>query len=326
MEAAAMEFNESGELRIRVEGEAIRPGKVAVRDLTRLGGLIQDGIESVARILSGDRGVAPGPLPSPVRAATELLLTGIEAGSATLLLELPSPEIDEEAELDRLFEPPPTDLGLQALDRWVEGLHDLQVGGEGVPEAWDNSVMEIAERLARVTTERDLTVELNTRALNRTRRARITPQLAPRFAVRHAPIRRQRTARGELIAIDLRSGRVDVEDVAGRRVQCRFDPESTELTTRVKQLVGQVVSVSGEEEFDAALNKAGKVEIEVIERAAEAVPLGEEFWLGKTAADQAGEQQVTPIADTAELASSEQIPDEEFDEFLRAIREARRAE
>ncbi len=95
---------------------------------------------------------------------------------------------------------------------------------------------------------------------------------------------------------------------------------------RVKQLIGQVVFVSGEEEFDAALNKAGKLEVQTIEGAAEAVPLGEMFWLDKTAEDQAREQQVTPIASVSELASSEPIPDDEFDAFVRAIREARRSE
>ncbi|MCI0633157.1 MAG: hypothetical protein L0206_04470 [Actinobacteria bacterium] len=327
MEARALEPTESGKLRIRVEGKSVRPGKVAVRDLTRLAGLIQDGIEGVARVLSGERGVAPGPLPAPVRVATELLLTGIEAGSATLVLELPPPETtDEGAERDRLFEPTPTDLGFRALDHWVEGLHDLESGRTEVPQRWDNSVMEVAERLALVATERQVVIELNSRAMRHTRRARVTPELAPQFALRHAPTRRRRTARGELIAIDLRSGRVDVEDVAGRRVLCRFDPEASDLMGRVKQLLGQVVLVSGEEEFDAALNKAGKLEIQTIEGTAEAVPLGEMFGLNKTAEEQAREQEVTPIASVTELASSEQIPDEEFDAFVRAIREARRSE
>jgi hypothetical protein len=160
MEAEALESAESGTLKIRIEGEAIEPGKVAVRDLTKLGELIQSGLERVARVLGGEPGGVPGPPPAPIRQATELLLAGIESGSATLILELPPPKETDESD-DRLFEPPPRDLGLLALDRLVEGMHELESGVSQVPEGWDNSVMEIAEKLAETVSTRNFRIDLD---------------------------------------------------------------------------------------------------------------------------------------------------------------------
>lgn len=321
MEARTLEISESGQLTVRVEGEAIEPGKIAVRDLTRLGNLIQSGLERVARVLSGEPGGLPGTPPVPVREATELLLTGITRGSATLLLELPVPEETEEPEA-HLFAPPARDLGLRAMDRFVEGLHQLESGGQEVPDGWDNSVMEVAQKLAEAATSRQITIDLDARVpRTKARRARIAPEIAERFAVRHAPIRRPRTARGELIAVDLRKGRIDVEEAGGRRVQCEFDPEDSALMSLVKGLIGQVVTASGEEEFDVALNKAGKLEVQSLGPATEEVPLHEMFWQNRSAAEQAREQGVAPLGTISELAASESFTDDDLEAFSRAIRE-----
>jgi hypothetical protein len=318
--------SESGRLTVRIEGATIEPGKVAVRDLTKLGELIQAGLERVARVLSGEPGGIPGPLPGPIRNATELLLAGIERGSATLLLELPPPQ-EEEATEEKLFEPPAGDLGLQALDRLVEGMHSLEAGTEQVPDGWDNSVMEIAERLAETVAARNFQIDLDAQTPRGQRRhARIAPNIADRFSIRHARVRRPRTARGELIAVDLRKGRIDVEDNAGRRVQCEFDPEAEELMSRVRQLIGERVTVSGEEEFDVALNKAGRLEVHSLERATEEVPLHDMFWRNLSGAEQAVEQGVGPVRSVTELAASEELTEEDLASFAELLREARREE
>jgi hypothetical protein len=187
-------------------------------------------------------------------------------------------------------------------------------------------VVDIAEKLAEVATERNIAIEIDSRVLSKAKRARVTPELAPMFAVRHASTRRHRTARGELIAIDLRTGRVDVEDVAGRRVQCRFDPDATDLMERVKQLVGQVVLVAGDEEYDQTTKKAGRLDVRTIEGTAEAIPLDGDFWRNEAATHQALRQQVGPIASVSDIASTEPIADDEFDSFLKAIQEARKSE
>ena len=326
MEVSSLEPSESGRLTVRIEGASIEPGKVAVRDLTKLGELIQTGLERVARVLSGEPGGIPGPPPGPIRNATELLLAGVEPGSATLVLELPPPQ-EEEVSEERLFEPAARELGLQALDRLVEGMHRLEDGAEEIPDGWDNSVMEIAERLAETVAARSFQIDLDAQTpRGQPRHARISPNTVDRFSIRHAPVRRPRTAHGELIAVDLRKGRIDVEDKAGRRVQCEFDPQAEELLGRVRQLIGERVTVSGEEEFDVALNKAGRLEVHSLDRATEEVPLHELFWRNLSGAQQAREQGVEPVQSIAELASSEILTESDLDAFDQLLREARSGE
>jgi len=314
-----VQVHEAGTLRIRVEGEVIAPGKLAIRDLTKLGESIQAGVDRLARLMGHDIPTAR------LRRATELLLTGIEPGSATLVLELrPSPDGEEMTE-ERLFRPPPLDVGLRAMERFVAGLHELEEGSERVPEGWDTSVMEVAEELAELSTSRHIEVSLDVAIPSSApRRARIAPELAPRFAVRHAPSRRRRTASGELIAVDLRKGRIDVEDATGRRVQCRFDPETTELMDRVKRLVGRVVLVSGQEELDIATKKVGKLEVETLEETGVVVPLHEMFWQRRSAAEQAREQGAEPLGSIAEVSATETFTSEELEAFSQALRELRR--
>jgi hypothetical protein len=93
---------------------------------------------------------------------------------------------------------------------------------------------------------------------------------------------------------------------------------------RVRSLIGELVTVSGDEEFDLALNKVGKLQVQALERATEEVPLHEMFWLNKSASQQAREQRVGPLASLGEVASSEAISQEDLDVFARAIDEARR--
>jgi hypothetical protein len=325
MEARIVTSPVSGSFRIEVDADFIEPGKIPVRDLKRITELVQDGLERTARLLTGDRGVAPGPLPKPVLEATELLLVGVESGSAVLALELPSPKVEPEAEDLRLVPLPSKDLGFRAMERFVAGLRQLSSTlGSAVPRDWDNSVMEVAESLSVFAQERGISMTLDAWSPMPGKRvtARITPDLAPRFRIRHAPVKRRRTARGQLIAVDLGTGRVDVLDTQRQRVHCEFSVESPETAAVVRQLLGRNVVVSGEEEFDAASQKSGRLEIESLEPASEETPLAEAFWMNPSAAEQALEQGVWPIESVAVLARPDLFTEEEIDSFIRAIREA----
>lgn len=311
---------ESGRFQVRIEGESIRPGKIAIRDLEKLGRLLQAGLERAARVLRQEPGGAPGPVPRDIEQATNLLLVGIGAGSANLLLELPLPEEADAPE--GLFPLPPRDLGQRAMDVFVRGLHELEQGAPNVPDEWDNSVMEIAENLASFSSERRVVIEFSSETPQRQKRnARISPAAAERFRVRHASVRRPRSVRGRLFLVDLKAGRIDVEDDDGRRVQCQF---TEELEGQVKRLVGEIVLVSGQEEVDLAVAKRGKLEITNLEAGGEDVPLSDDFWRNRSAAEQAREQGVGPIRSVAELAAADEFDEGELLRFIDTIREGRR--
>lgn len=311
---------EPGVMRITVEGERVAPGKLPLRDLRRLGELAQQGIERTARVLIGEPGSAPGPLPETIREATELLLVGVERGSAVAVIEL-NPPWESETEDDRLMPLPARDLGLRAMDRFVDGLHQLEVSDQGrVPEGWDASVVEIAEKLAETASERRLRVTFKAKApTTQERVAHIEPDASERFRVRHATVRRRRTAQGELVAIDLEKGRLDLKGARGPRVHCQFGPE---LLDQARHLVGEAVLVSGEEEIDLASNRPGRLEVDTLKLSSQQVLPHETFWLNPSAAEQTAQQRTRPVGQVNEFAS-EDYSEEDIDGFLEALAELR---
>jgi hypothetical protein len=312
-----------GIMRIAVEGERVAPGKLPLRDLRRIGELAQQGIERIARVLIGEPGYAPGPLPETVREATELLVVGVEQGSAVAVIEL-NPPPEDEVEVDRLMPLPVRDLGLRAMDHFVEGLHQLEVSTDGsIPEGWDISVVEVAEKLAEAASERRLRVTFKAKSPTTSEKvAHIGPEAIDLFRVRHATVRRRRSAQGELVAIDLEKGRLDVKGSKGPRIQCQFGPE---LLDQARHLVGETVLVSGEEEVDLASNKSGRLEVDTLKLSTQQVLPYEAFWLNRSAAEQAAEQGTRPLGHIAELAS-EDFSEEDINGFLEAMAELRSAE
>lgn len=313
---------ETGILRIKVEGESVQPGKLPLRDLARLVERIQSGVERVARVMTGEPGGVPGRRPKRIEGVTQLLLVAVGPGSAVLSLELPSSpsDVHEEEQLVDISD----DLGFRAVSRFVGGIHELEAGDvSGIPESWDNSVMEVAEDLAEFTRDRRLIVTLDARMpKTQPNSARIAGDSTAKFQIRHVPVRRPRRARGTLIAVDLETGRIDIKPGKEKRVECLF-PQS--LRAQVEGLVGQVVEASGEEDFDAATNKVGRLEVRTLEPAAEQLRLDDEFWRSPSAAELAAEQGVQPIRAIEELVSPE-FSDEDIETLLTIIRDARSEE
>ncbi|MEO8292602.1 MAG: hypothetical protein ABI635_05645 [Actinomycetota bacterium] len=325
MEAKVSPEREHAVFSLTVEADDIEPGKIAVRDLARLSELVQRGLERTARVLSGQPGSAPGRLPRTIEDATRLVLIGIGRGSAVLQLELPEPvEAGSPRHEEPLFAPPARDLGFRAMDTFVRGLHEIeQVSDAGaVPDGWDSSVMEVARGLAEVVEERNIALTFDARPPDLSASvARMTPQTAPRLRELRAPVRRRRTARGRLIAVDLTTGRVDVQEAAGGRVSCHYGEA---LESAVKRHLGVVVVASGEEDYDEALRKHGRLELDSLEGASEQMGFEDTFWLNRSAAEQAAQQGVGPIESIDELAASDLFTDREIDAFLAVIHEARR--
>ena len=303
--------------RIELEGDTIRPGKVSFRDLKELSENLQAGVERVARVLIGEPGIAPGPLPKQIREATDLLLKAVEIGSAVLVAEMPASKEIDEAE-SQLF--PSSGLGPLALDKFVAGLHQLETqDSPQVPAAWDNAVMEVAQKLGEFSADRQVVVTLKPSVNSSIREiARISPSSVDRFQVRHAPIKRPRTQRGLLIMVDLGRGRVDLEYEEGKRAQCTFPAA---MRPQVEQLVGQVVEAVGVEDYDAALNKVGKLDIKALGLSFQQTHLDEAFWRNPSLEELSAEQGVKPLA--LEDFSAGEFTDEDIDSLMGAINSSR---
>jgi hypothetical protein len=325
VEAKVMPERERAVFSLTVEADDMEPGKIAVRDLARLSELVQRGLERTARVLSGQPGSSPGRLPRTIDDATRLVFTGIDRGSAVLQLELPEPaDAGAPSPEGTLFEPPARDLGFRAMDTFVRGLRGIELAPDAatVPDGWDSSVMEVARELADLAEERDFSLTFDARPPNLAASiARITPQSAPSLRHRRSVVRRRRSARGLLVAVDLGTGRVDVQEAAGGRVSCHYEEA---LETVVKQHLGAVVIASGEEDFDEVLGKHGRLELESLQGASEQMGVEDTFWLNPSATEQAAQQDVGPIVSIEELAAPDLFTDEDIDAFLAAIHRARR--
>jgi hypothetical protein len=92
----------------------------------------------------------------------------------------------------------------------------------------------------------------------------------------------------------------------------------------VTALLGQSVDAFGEEEFDAALNKGGKLHLRSLAPVPASVPLHDDFWGNPSAEELARRQGVGPIASVQELAAPDLFDDAVVESFLDAISQVRR--
>lgn len=72
---------------------------------------------------------------------------------------------------------------------------------------------------------------------------------------------------------------MDVQEAVGGRVSCHYDEA---LETAVKQRLAVVIA-SGEEDFDEALGKHGRLELDSLEGAGEQMGIEDTFWLNPSA-------------------------------------------
>jgi hypothetical protein len=259
-------------------------------------------------------------LTASVAAATGLTLVGLAAGSTVLEFKLEEPSVgDADSDEQRLFAPPPKDLGFRALKSFVSGLKDrVEQTDAPLPDSWDGAVAAKADDLAKFARERNVSLTIESKEPDLGQQ-QVT--ISPGSALHHAPstvVRRRRTTSGRLILVDLGSGRIDVEESSGRRVKGRF---AADLETVVTATVGRIITASGEEEFDQATGKSGLVEFEAIEAAAEAIRLSDDFWANRTAGEQAEAQGVAPIASIAALARPDMVTDDDVQSLLEILRE-----
>ncbi|CAN5891238.1 hypothetical protein BH23ACT12_BH23ACT12_21320 [soil metagenome] len=118
--------------------------------------------------------------------------------------------------------------------------------------------------------------------------------------------------------VDLGKGRVDVETEDKRRTQCTFPPH---LKPQVEQLIGRMVDAAGNEEYDAALSKAGKLEILSLDLTFRQDRLDEEFWQDASAKQLAEQQNVKPFS--FDGVDSGEFTAEDIEALLTDIRSAR---
>lgn len=228
-------------MEVRLVGGPHPDGEVPLGALAGIAQTVQDLVSRLAREVSGRSGA--GRTPDELSDMSRLLLVGLRAGSTTL--EIAGPEVDMELDLGRDI---PADAGTQALERFALVLESVAAPKPALPPDLDSpaarSASELLEALAPYPQ-----VDVELEAAGRRHQVRLRPT-AIAAALRQddpaaettEPYAVSRTVAGVLYALNLHTGRFQVEDDLGATIDLSVPPA---LRPGALRLVDQRVVATG---------------------------------------------------------------------------------
>lgn len=284
-------------LTIRASGPATDGGRLPLAELARIAGEFQATIERIALSL---RGLSPvvGRRPKNIVEAVGMDIRAFTSGTAVLAV-------------GRIAEPRPDgDLLGASLETLEAGLAAI-ASDQPAPEVFTAPVLDGLLRLSGGVAEKTIsTVEIR-------RGGRTTISFNRQL---HTQIRaaRHRVSVAEQVIV----GRLQMGDFARGALRCRIDTLNSgvsctfgeELAATVLAAMGSLVRARGfaESTADGSIRTFEIRGIEILPGAPH-----------RTLDDLAAEQGVTPVANLGELAGSEPLSTEEYEEFLAAAMSAR---
>lgn len=320
-------IKENAFLAMKLEGPDVRAGRIRLEDFLRLGQEMLRAVERVALVLqgSGDSQRA-GRRPQDIRAAISLDVVEITHGSPSCIIRF--------ERSDTQLSIPDADLGLQAFEKFVQGLGAVTSDSEAYPPGYDAGVL-LALRDAGRLFDRGVDrigFTLNHRAqplhvlYNREGYTRIQKRII-------GPQINKRTIEGRLLMADFkeRGSRLRVHPSSGEPVICLFDES---LRDEVYRGILHFVRVTGEAKEDPRSNRIVSISISDIERietkedqATEILPSGAplpgDFWQTMTFDELAAAQGVGPLTNIDALVGTwPGDVDDGFEESVHRLRQA----
>ena len=312
---------------IKLEGPGVKPGRIRLEDFLRLGQEMLRAVERVALVLQGSaESQRAGRRPQDIRAAISLDVVEVTHGSPSAIIRF--------ERSDTQLSIPDTDLGLEAFEKFVQGLAAVTSTGEAYPSGYDAGVLLAVRDAGRLFDRGVDRIEftLNHRAqpqrvlYNRAGYTRVQQRIiGPQF--------NKRTIEGRLLMADFkeRGSRLRVHPSSGDPVICLFDES---LRDEVYRSILHFVRVTGEAKEDPVSKKIVSIQISDIERietmedqATEALPSGAplpgDFWQAMSFDELAAAQGVGPITNIDALVGT--WPGEANDGFEESIHRLRRA-
>jgi hypothetical protein len=312
---------------MRLEGPAVKPGRIRLEDFLRLGQDVLRGVERVALVLQGRAdSQRAGRRPQDIRAAISLDVAEVTRGSPACVIrfERSEPQLSI----------PEADLGLEVFEKFIEGLIAVTSDVDTHPPGYDAGVL-LALRDAGRLFDRGVDrigFTLNHRArpvhvvYNRDGCARIQKRIT-------GPQINKRTIEGRLLMADFkeRGSRLRVHPSSGEPVICLFDES---LRDEVYRGILHFVRVTGEAKEDPKTNRIVSITISDIERietredeATEILPSGAplpgDFWQTMSFDDLAMAQGVRPLSDIDALVGT--WPGDVNDGFEESVQRLRQA-
>jgi hypothetical protein len=300
---------------VRANGPATKDGRIALQDLLQLGKHIQAAVERVARVLVGQADSRkPGRKPKQIEASCPLEVVALNRGSFEIALDLPRDKFEN------------MDLGVEAVERLLEGIKAIRADGEALPTGYDTGVLHSLKDLGGILGRGIDEIELESRTQRVRQKFSYDRNVHGRIVSKiRGPVTALRTLEGRLLMADFRhdAERCRIHPPTGHPVECQFD-ESMEET--VYEYLRSFVRITGETREDPATGRITSVIIKDIEPVAmegrdfEMIS-AEAFWQEKSLEQLAAEQNVAPIQRLEDLlgkGSDLWTDEDDFEAFLAA--------
>jgi hypothetical protein len=287
-------------------------GEMPLAALARIAEETQQLVRRLARSIADRSG--PGRTPVALEEQTEMFLVGFSAGST--LLELAGPRPEPQLDIGRV----PVDTGTQAFAALVEAVQ-AAAAGSALPDAFDQpstrGLRDWLGVLAEEATTVDVTAEIEARQPTtihlepKTARAAVVERETP-----SAPSARpERTIEGTLYAVNLHTGRYQIEDDVGHAIAAVATLFTAE---QVAPLLGQRVQARGVPQFDDG-GRLQSLELTRIASAPEIEGFDREAFFRVTELAELV-RDVEPIRSIEDLAIPD-LSEDDIESFLRAINE-----
>lgn len=313
---------------MRLEGPDIKPGRVRLEDLLRLGQEMLRAVERVALVLQGTADSQhPGRRPQDIRAAISLDVVQITHGSPAAVIRF--------ERSDNQISLPDADLGQEAFEKFLSGLSAVTSENESYPPGYDTGVLLAVRDLGRLF---DRGVDRIEFSLNRFAQpmnvlydregyARVQKRIV-------GPQMNKRSIEGRLLMADFRErgSRLRVHPLSGEPVICLFDES---LRDEVYRNILHFVRVTGEAKEDPVSNRIVSISVSDIERIEakadqsreilpSGAPLPGDFWQALSFEELAAAQGVGPMIDIEAVIGT--WPGDVDDGFENAVHRLRQAE
>ncbi|MBM4044107.1 MAG: hypothetical protein FJ279_03255 [Planctomycetes bacterium] len=302
---------------VRAKGPATTGGRIALQDLLQLGRHIQAAVERVARVLVGQADSRKrGRKPREIESSCPLEVVALNRGSFEVALDLPREHFEN------------MHLGVEAVEKLLEGLECIDRDGETLPPGYDTGVLHSLKDMGLILGKGIDEIEVESRTQRLRRRFSFNPRVHGRITSRiRCPMAASRTLEGQLLMADFRHDgeRCRIHPPTGEPVVCQFD-ESLEET--VYEYLRSFVRVTGETREDPATGRIVSITIRDIEPVSmegagfETIS-AEEFWQEKSLTQLVAEQGVPPVQRLEDVwgKGAELWTDEEdFEAFLAATK------
>lgn len=308
-------------LKIKMEGDAVGPGRVPVSHLLGFLTNLNKAFQRTGRVLMGNSGSAQqGRPPKSINEEIALDLVLLTHGSPAVILGLERQRAQTNL--------PEMDFGQEVFEKAFSGLAPIQEQVEILPEGYDAGVLMAWRDAGKVFNQGIEKIEFTLHHRAVPFQTSFTPSGCTRIQERiKGPQTNIRTIEGRLLMVDFKEHgtRCRVHPPVGEPILCLFDEEQK---AEVLEDILQYVRIVGEAKENPISGKITDIRIHDIERledqdetAADLLPQGTPvfhgFWTSPPLDALSAAQHVQPMADVRALFGT--WPGEADDEFEAAI-------